>query len=132
MLLLRADAGAIVSPRFAEVPPSVRFYAGGDSSVRGYDYRALSPVNADGDTVGGQYLVTGSIEYNWRWRPAWRPAVFLDAGNAFDAHWQPLAIGAGAGLRWISPVGPVRVDVASAVSEPGRPLRLHITLGSPL
>lgn len=132
MLLLRADAGAIVSPRFAEVPPSVRFYAGGDSSVRGYDYRALSPVNADGDTVGGQYLVTGSIEYNWRWRPAWRPAVFIDAGNAFDAHWQPLAIGAGAGLRWISPVGPVRVDVASAVSEPGRPLRLHITLGSPL
>lgn len=132
MLLARIDAGAIFSPDFAEVPPSVRFYAGGDNSVRGYDYRSLSPRNEANETVGGQYLAAGSLEYNWRWRPSWRPAVFIDAGNAFNTHWQPLSIGVGVGLRWISPVGPVRLDVASAVTEPGQPLRLHITLGSPL
>ncbi len=132
MVLARVDAGAILSPDFDEVPPSVRFYAGGDNSVRGYDYRSLSPRNASNETVGGQYLAAGSLEYNWRWRPTWRPAVFIDAGNAFNTHWQPLEWGAGIGVRWISPVGPVRVDLASAITEPGKPLRLHITLGSPL
>lgn len=132
MLLARVDAGAIFSPDFDQVPPSVRFYAGGDNSVRGYDYRSLSPRDSTGETVGGQYLAAGSLEYNWRWRPTWRPAVFIDAGNAFNTRWQPLEIGAGVGLRWISPVGPVRLDIASALTEPGKPLRLHITLGSPL
>jgi len=133
MLLLRGDAGAILSADFERVPPSLRFYAGGDNSVRGFDYRALSPRNALNETVGGQYLLAASVEYNWRWRPAWRPAVFLDAGNAFtqvsDAR---MAAGLGVGLRWISPVGPIRLDLASAVSEPGKPLRLHLTIGSPL
>jgi len=132
MLLARADAGAILSPDFDQVPPSVRFYAGGDNSVRGYDYRSLSPRDSNGDTVGGQYLLAGSLEYNWRWRPTWRPAVFIDAGNAFSTRWQPLELGAGVGIRWISPVGPVRLDVAKAFTEPGKPIRLHITLGAPL
>lgn len=132
MLLARLDGGAILSPDFDRVPPSVRFYVGGDNSVRGYDYRSLAPRDASGDVIGGQYLVAGSLEYNWRWRPTWRPALFIDTGNAFSTHWQPLAVGAGAGLRWISPVGPVRADIASALSEPGRPLRLHITLGASL
>lgn len=132
MLLARVDGGAILSPGFDRVPPSVRFYAGGDNSVRGYDYRNLAPRASSGDVVGGQYLVAGSLEYNWRWRPTWRPALFMDAGNAFNTRWQPLAVGAGVGLRWISPVGPVRLDIASALSEPGRPLRLHVTLGASL
>lgn len=132
MLLARVDGGAILSPDFDRVPPSVRFYAGGDNSVRGYDYRNLAPRASSGDVVGGQYLVAGSLEYNWRWRPTWRPALFIDAGNAFNTRWQPLAVGVGVGLRWISPVGPVRLDLASALSEPGRPLRLHVTLGASL
>ncbi|MEL0027734.1 MAG: autotransporter assembly complex family protein, partial [Perlucidibaca sp.] len=84
MVLARVDAGAIFSPDFDEVPPSVRFYAGGDNSVRGYDYRSLSPRDSTGETVGGQYLAAGSLEYNWRWLPTWRPAVLIDAGNAFN------------------------------------------------
>lgn len=132
MLLARLDTGAILSPDFSDVPPSVRFYAGGDNSVRGYGYRDLSPRDANGEQIGGQYLVAGSLEYNWRWRPSWRPALFIDAGNAFSTHWQRLAVGAGVGIRWISPVGPVRLDVAQALSEPGHPWRLHLTLGTAL
>ncbi|MEK6787923.1 MAG: autotransporter assembly complex family protein [Pseudomonadota bacterium] len=133
MLLLRGDAGAILSPDFARVPPSLRFYAGGDNSVRGFDYRSLSPRNTLNETIGGQYLLAASVEYNWRWRPTWRPAVFMDVGNAFtNASDASLVAGLGVGIRWISPVGPIRVDLASAVSEPGKPLRLHLTIGSPL
>lgn len=133
MLLLRADAGAIFSPEFDRVPPSVRFYAGGDNSVRGFDFRSISPRNDDGDTVGGQYLLTGSVEYNWRWRPTWRPAVFVDAGSAFtDTNEVSPAIGVGVGMRWISPVGPVRFDLANGISEPGKPFRIHLTLGAAL
>lgn len=132
MLLTRIELGHILSPDFDELAPSTRFYAGGDSSVRGYDYRSLSPLDAQNNGIGGQSLVVGSVEYAWRWLPTWRPAVFIDAGNAFTGGWQPLKLGAGVGLRWISPVGAVRFDVASALSEPGKPLRLHITLGSAL
>ena len=77
-------------------------------------------------------MVAGSFEYAWRWLPTWRPAVFIDAGNAYTGSWQPLKLGAGVGIRWISPVGPVRFDIASAISEPGKPLRLHLTLGAAL
>lgn len=132
MLLLRLDAGGIITPDFSQVPPSMRFYAGGDSSVRGYEYRSLTPKNSAGELVGGQLLVAGSVEYNWRWKPSWRPAVFIDAGNAYTGRWQKLPVGAGVGMRWISPVGPISMDVASAISEPGRPLRLHLTLGTSL
>ena len=133
MLLLRADAGAIFSPEFDRVPPSVRFYAGGDNSVRGFDFRSISPRNDEGDTVGGQYLLTGSVEYNWRWRPTWRPAIFVDAGSAFtDTNDVSPAIGVGIGMRWISPVGPVRFDIANGISEPDKPFRIHLTLGAAL
>lgn len=132
MLLARLDAGIILSPGFDDVPPSVRFYAGGDNSVRGYDYRSLAPRNANNEVVGGRYLLAGSLEYAWRWLPSWRPAAFIDVGNAFDEIGDPLKIGAGVGIRWISPVGPVRLDLASALSEDGNPLRLHLTLGAPL
>ncbi len=133
MLLLRGDAGAIISTDFERVPPSLRFYAGGDNSVRGFDFRSLAPRNSLNETIGGQYLLAASVEYNWRWRPTWRPAVFMDVGNAFtQASDAKLAAGLGVGIRWISPVGPIRVDFASAVSEPGKPLRLHLTIGSPL
>ncbi|MEO6698300.1 MAG: autotransporter assembly complex family protein [Paraperlucidibaca sp.] len=132
MLLTRVELGHILSPNFQDLPPSTRFYAGGDNSVRGFDYRSLSPTNAQNETIGGQNLVVGSFEYAWRWLPTWRPAVFVDAGNAFTGGWQPVKLGAGVGIRWISPVGPVRFDIASAISEPGKPLRVHLTLGTAL
>ena len=131
-VILRADAGGIATNEFREVPPSLRFYAGGDQSVRGYDYRSLSPTAADGELVGGQYLLTGSIEYGYQFLPSWRAAVFFDAGDAFDKIPDTFHKGAGVGLRWISPVGPIRLDFAWAVSEPGKPFHLHFSMGPDL
>jgi translocation and assembly module TamA len=128
-LLLRADAGASWTGSFEDIPPSLRFYAGGDQSVRGYDLNALGPEDEEGDVIGGRHLAVASAEYELQVRRDWALAVFYDAGNAFDTDEARLARGAGLGVRWLSPVGPLRVDLASALSEPGTPLRLHLTLG---
>jgi translocation and assembly module TamA len=130
--LLRADLGALASSDFDRVPPSLRFFAGGDQSVRGFAYNSISPINSDGDTVGGRYLYTGSAEYGWYFRDTWRLALFADAGNAADAFSEDLKVGAGFGIHWISPVGPIRLDFGWGVSEERVPFRLHFSMGPQL
>lgn len=127
-IVLRADGGLLLVEEFQRVPPSYRFLAGGDQSVRGFSYQSLGP---------GRYLGTGSVEYAYQFRPTWRVATFIDAGNAWrnldtENVWDDLAIGAGFGLQWVSPVGPVRFDLAWGISEPDTPFRLHIGLGAQL
>lgn len=111
-VFLRGDAGAIATPEFGEIPPSLRFFAGGDQSIRGFGYREISPINADGERVGGRYTLVGSVEYSYEFRQNWRLATFLDAGNAMDALQEPYKIGSGFGVHWISPVGALRLDFA--------------------
>ena len=127
--LLRADGGAIIADRFEEVPLTMRFYAGGDQSVRGYDYKSLSPRDANGIAVGARYLTTGSAEYDYTFYPRWRLAFFSDIGNAFDSVSEQMKVGSGLGIRWVSPVGPIRLDLAWAVSEPGKDFRVHFSMG---
>ena len=74
-----------------------------------------------------------SFEYNYEFFPGFRGAVFADVGNAYDANFTTdTKVGAGFGIRWASPVGPVRVDLAAGVSENDPPIRLHFFIGSPL
>src|SRR5690606_39842938 len=61
--LARAQVGGIASDGFASVPASLRFFAGCDQSVRGYDYRTLSPTDETGDRIGGRYLLASSLQY---------------------------------------------------------------------
>lgn len=132
MFIFRADGGAILTDNFDRVPPTMRFYAGGDQSVRGYDYQSIGPRDENGIVVGGRYLATGSAEYDYLFKPRWRAAVFLDAGNAFNVASEPLKLGTGFGVRWISPVGAIKLDFAFGISEPNVPFRLHISMGAPL
>jgi translocation and assembly module TamA len=76
--------------------------------------------------------MVGSIELEHRFKNKWGVAVFYDGGNAMDNLDDKLERGAGIGLRWQSPVGPVRIDVANAVSRPDHPWRLHISIGPDL
>ncbi|HEY0063941.1 MAG TPA: autotransporter assembly complex family protein [Telluria sp.] len=126
-LVLRAEAGALASAQKEGVPSTFLFRAGGDGSVRGYGYQALGVKEGEA-TVGGRYLVTGSAEYQYWFKPPWGVAFFVDAGNAADkiAELKP-KLGYGLGARWRSPVGPINVDVAygKAVKE----VRLHFSLG---
>jgi translocation and assembly module TamA len=128
-LLLRADVGAILSSDFESVPLNIRFYAGGDQSVRGYDYKSLSPRDATGQVTGASNLVTVSTEYGFKLTAKWRLATFVDAGNAFNAASDGLKIGAGFGLRWISPVGPIRLDVAQGLDDLNKSPRIHFFMG---
>jgi translocation and assembly module TamA len=128
----RLDVGSILTSMFSKVPYNLRFFAGGDQSIRGYDYKSLS-AQEDGYLIGGQQLAVGSLEYSYRFKPKWRGAVFVDAGNAFDQHFNdPIKVGAGVGVRWASPIGPIRLDVAAGISEASVPIRLHFFIGPPL
>jgi translocation and assembly module TamA len=131
-LLLRADLGYTAVDDFASLPPTMRYFAGGDQSVRGYGFQRLGPSDAGGQPLGGRHLAVASVEFERMLRGDWGAAVFYDIGNALNRVEDRLNHGAGAGLRWRSPVGMVRLDVASAVSEPGRPLRLHVVVGPEL
>lgn len=127
--LLRMDGGGIVTTDFDDVPLTTRFFAGGDQSVRGYDYKSLSPRDENGIAVGGRYLATASLEYDYTFYPRWRVALFTDGGNAFDSVSDPLKVGAGVGIRWVSPVGPIRLDLAWAVTDPDQGFRVHFSMG---
>lgn len=129
----RLQVGAIATNRFASVPPSLRFFAGGDQSVRGYGYQTLSPEDSDGVAIGGRYLVVGSLEYQFPLTKKWRLATFVDEGNAINSLTDPLATGVGVGLRWITPVGPLRFDIAKGLNDNlGGSWRLHFSMGPEL
>lgn len=131
-LVGRLDLATILTDNFEAVPYNLRFFAGGDQSIRGYDYKSLSTVR-DGELSGGQNLAVGSLEYNYRFLDAWRGAVFVDAGNAFDENFTDnVKVGAGLGVRWSSPIGPIRIDVAAGLSETSVPIRLHFFIGPSL
>lgn len=127
--LARLSLGAIETDDFDKLPPSLRFFAGGDRSVRGYSYESLSPRNEQGRLRGGQQMLTSTLEYQRRVSGDWWGATFVDTGDAFD-NWGPndLKTGAGAGVRWISPVGPIRFDVAHPFDHEDD-WRLHFSIG---
>lgn len=132
-VLSSLNTGYIWADDFYDVPYKLRFFAGGDQSLRGYDYESLSPKNDNGYLTGGQVLAVGSAEYNYEFRPGFRGAIFTDVGNAYDKDFDTeTKVGVGVGIRWASPVGVVRVDVAAGVTEDSVPVRLHFFIGSPL
>ncbi|MBP6627080.1 MAG: outer membrane protein assembly factor [Arenimonas sp.] len=137
-VLLRAEAGTTSSNEFSQFPPSLRFYAGGDRSVRGYGYKEIGRFLLDPNgrrfVFGGKHLLVASAEYERMFTSEWGGAVFVDAGDAFDAFdrltWQ---VGVGVGVRWRSPVGPVAVDVAHGFGENAQQsIRLHLNIGPKL
>jgi translocation and assembly module TamA len=129
-LRLRGQLGASWVADFSELPLSQRFFAGGDNSVRGFSLNELSPTDAEGNKVGGRDLVVGTIEFERDLPRNFRAAVFYDIGNAFNSFSDPLEYSVGVGLRWHVSVASVGVDVAQALSEPGRSPRLHLHIST--
>lgn len=126
----RLELGQVFSKGDVIVPEALRFRAGGDESVRGYAYRSLTR-QVNGVEVGSEVLFTASAELArpiLARLPALWGAVFVDAGRAAGS-WRDLkpAVGVGVGLRYRSPVGPVKLDLAYGEAE--RRLRLHLTVG---
>ena len=129
--LARAAAGGTWQNGPAQdLPVSVRFFAGGDRSVRGYAYQGLGPRDSQGNVLGGQNLLTGSAELEHYFRKNWGVAVFYDVGNAFNnlSDIAP-AVGAGLGIRYYSPIGPIKLDVARQMNAAEADIRIHLTIG---
>ena len=135
-LLWRIDAGALASEDFQKVPATLRYFAGGDQSIRGFGYRTLSPfkLNDEGERelTGGQYLAVGSVEYSYPFKPNWRMAVFVDAGTSTNKFAGDIATGIGGGVNWLSPVGPVRIYLARGNSDYEASWKIHFYMGPAL
>jgi translocation and assembly module TamA len=131
-LLFRGAAGYTSANEFERLPPSIRFFAGGDQSIRGFGFESLGPVDENGAVIGGTRLIELSAEYEREIKPRWSIAIFADSGNAFNGRHIDMRTGAGIGARWRSPLGPVRVDIAWPVNDIEHGARLHVSLGPDL
>ncbi|HIV54418.1 MAG TPA: autotransporter assembly complex protein TamA [Candidatus Anaerobiospirillum stercoravium] len=136
-LLFRLEQGATFGSDSLTVPPSLRYFAGGDNSIRGFSYRSRAPHHDNDPSLkGGRYLTTGTLEFQF---PCGisnsRLAVFLDAGLATDnydhAVSDNLLYGPGIGYRFLSPYGIVRVDIAMGIQRNSdeREYNLHFAFG---
>ena len=131
--ITRAEIGYLNTADIRKIPPALRFFAGGDRSVRGYGYKKISPKNKEGKLVGGSRLVTGSLEYQYQVYPNWWGAVFADTGLAADAYKaNELRYGAGFGVRWASPVGAIKFDIATPIRDKdnSKNIQFYIGLGA--
>lgn len=152
-LIVRGEIGHTFANNVQQMPPSLRFYAGGDRSIRGYNWREVGPRILDRNgkvafALGAKHVITASLEYERYIHGPWGVAVFIDSGDAFGgSDTVPTAdggsiqrrrdrpdfhTGVGIGARWKSPVGPVKVDIARGLNNPDSPFTISLSIGSDL
>ena len=127
--ITRGSIGGTKVDDFSQFPQTLRFYTGGDRTVRGYGYNRVSPLDGEGEEVGGRNLAEFSLEYEVPFAPQYSWAVFTDIGDAYDdaLDWRQ---GFGLGFRWRSPIGPVRIDAARGFDNPSNGnWHLHLGVG---
>lgn len=135
-LLIRGSAGAVATKDFISVPPSLRFYTGGEDTVRGYAYNSLGPLAVPSDkdsNTGGRYLLVGSVEYEHKIYQNISGVIFFDAGNTSLTTNIPLAFGTGVGIRYKTPIGNFRLDLAKPLNTlANKHWRVHMNFGTDL
>ncbi|TVZ40586.1 translocation and assembly module TamA [Alteromonadaceae bacterium 2753L.S.0a.02] len=130
-IISRIEGAGTLMEDFDELPPSVRFYTGGDNSIRGYDYNSIGSIDeSTGEVKGGSKLAVASLEYDHLILKNWSLSTFVDAGDAYDKELD-LKKSWGVGVRWYSPVGPMRIDLAFP-QDSKNDYRFHISVGADL
>jgi translocation and assembly module TamA len=139
-LVARTEAGAafIDEGQRDALAPSLSFFAGGSQSIRGFSYQSIGNETTleldDGEqrdfVLGGNRLLLGSLEYQYRFLPNWRAAVFADAGDAFDEGEFEAHYAAGFGLHYLTPVGAIKFELARSLSEEQPGWEVHINIGA--
>ena len=132
-IVARAEVGYLHTKDIEKIPPALRFFAGGDRSVRGYGYKKIAPKNKNGKLGGGSRLLAGSLEYQYQVYPNWWAATFADSGLAAnDYTTKELRYGAGIGVRWASPVGAIKFDIATPIRDKdnSKNIQFYIGLGT--
>jgi translocation and assembly module TamA len=129
----RVRLGMIGGAKRADLAPSRRLYGGGGGSVRGFGYRELGPIDANGERVGGRSLIEAAVEARYRFGN-FGVVPFIDAGQAYTSvtpRFSDIRFGVGIGARYYTNFGPVRIDVATPVDRrPGEPrVAVYISIG---
>lgn len=129
-LISRFELAGTVIDSVENLPATVRYFAGGDSSVRGYAYKSLGSLDDEGNVVGGSNLTVASVELDYLIFKNWSLSTFYDMGDAYNE--QPDYKSAqGVGIRWYSPVGALRLDFAFP-NHSDEDYRIHISIGADL
>lgn len=148
-LIVRGEVGHTFTNSLVDMPPSLRFYAGGDRSIRGYEWREVGPrlppsPGLKAFALGGKNVVTASAEFEQYFNDSWGAAVFVDSGSAWggaefaDESGRPIndrlkmRSGVGIGARWRSPVGPLRLDIARGLDDPDSNFQIYLNIGADL
>lgn len=131
-ILGRVALGMTVVDSIDSLPPSLRFYAGGDTSIRGYSYKSIGPKDKSRTVVGGRYLSVQSVEIERLFGQYFGLAAFWDVGTATNDLSLDYQQGAGLGIRVHMPFGEIKLDLASAISEPDYPFQVHFSVGGSL
>ncbi len=131
----RTALGSIFGAARDDLPADERFYAGGGGSVRGFAFQQAGELDAQDDPIGGRSLLELSVELRTRFTETIGAAMFVDSGAAFEATYpdfsEPLRVGVGGGLRYLSPIGPIRFDVGVPLNkrDSDDPFQIYISLG---
>jgi translocation and assembly module TamA len=134
VLAARGLAGIAAGAAEDSLPPDQRFYAGGSATIRGYGYQKVGPLFPDGTPKGGNAITAGGVELRQRFGTNIGAALFVDAGQvSASLRGVPgeFRVGYGVGVRYFTPIGPIRLDVAfPTVRGPyDDPYELYIGLG---
>jgi translocation and assembly module TamA len=128
-LILRGEVGKMEVDDFDQLPPELRFFSGGDRSIRGFGYEEIGSRNEVGDVIGGDSRVEANVELERYWGKV-GGALFVDGGDSFLGDDFRLHVGVGAGARWKSPVGVLRLDLAYPVkSIDSDSWQIHFNIG---
>lgn len=131
----RVRVGNIVGATLDDLPPDQRLYAGGGGSVRGYKFQSVGPLDEDDDPLGGRSAMEVNTELRLKVTDTIGVVPFVDVGSvdtsAIPRFSEDVAIGAGLGVRYYSPVGPIRADLAVPMSKrpSDDPWQLYISIG---
>ena len=132
ILALRGLVGSVNGATQFEIPPDQRFYAGGGGTVRGFRYQSVGPQFPDGKPEGGTGIDVGSVEFRQRFGESWGAVAFVDAGQVgttgtpFSGN---ASVGAGAGVRYYTSIGPIRADVAVPLTRQPKEDAFELYLG---
>ncbi|MFC0059020.1 autotransporter assembly complex protein TamA [Vibrio inusitatus] len=115
-LNFRVSMGANISDELSNIPSSLRFFAGGDGSLRGYDYESISPVDENGELKGAPYMLSSGLEYQHRIFDAFWIGGFVDVGDAFESNFDA-KVGTGLSVIWETSFVPIKLDVARGIDD---------------
>lgn len=132
----KANFGSIFGAPFEKIPAPELFYAGTENMLRGYTYYTVSPLSKDHDPLGGRSLMVYSLEARWRATENWGAVLFYDVGNVYHASFpeidKKMLNSVGVGLRYFTPVGPLRLDFAVPLNRRrhvDRPFQVYFSVG---